>query len=136
MADLTKPTVSAVSVVQVIEQHTLPVEPGTTIEAGQLVGINSSGRLVLADADTGPVLTKGIALTSSAKTGGVVTFLQKGLVDVGNILSGLAFLASVYSSGTAGLMADAAVGGLAAVAEVVPVWGASSAADRLLRFDL
>lgn len=133
MADLTKPTIAEVAPVDIIEQVTLPA--GEAIDAGELVGIDANGKFVLADADTGPILTKGVAISSANQAGITITAVRKGTLDVGDIFTGTAIGASIYSSGTPGLMADAAVGGLAAIGEVVPAWGYTTV-DKLLRVDL
>lgn len=134
MADLSAVTAADVRAVEVIEQYTLPIADGVTVAAGVLVGIDTNGEVVLADADTGPVYTKGIAISVDG-AGKVCTFVRKGLIDCGDVFTALNPTASVYSSGTAGRMADAAVGGLAAIGTVEPAWGYTTV-DKLLRVDL
>lgn len=133
MADFSVPTASVVRAVKIIEQFTLPA--GEAIAAGQLVGVDTNGKVVLADADTGPIYTQGVAIKSANQANMPVTVVRKGYIDVGNIFTAAAINASVYSSGTAGTMADAAVGGLAAIGTVVPAW-AYTTVDKLLRVDL
>lgn len=132
MADLSAVTEADVRAVYVVEQYTLPA--GEAITAGQVVGIDANGKAVKADADTGPIMSKGIALNSAAANM-PVTILAKGLVDLGDIFTGTAVNASVYSSGTAGRLADAAVGGLAAIGTVHPAWGYTTV-DKLMRVEL
>lgn len=132
MADLAAVTEADVRAVYVVEQFTLPA--GADIVAGQVVGIDANGKAVLADADTGPVMSKGIALTS-AKANMPVTILAKGLVDLGDIFTGAAVNASIFSSGTAGRLADAVVGALPAIGTVHPAWGYTTV-DKLMRVEL
>lgn len=132
MGDLNAVTAADVAAVSVIEQFTAPA--AAAIAAGCAVGIDAAGKVVKADADTGPINTKGISITSAGVAGQAITVVRQGVLDVGDVLDALAFGASVYSSGTAGLLADAAVGGLAAIGEVVPGWGYTTA-DKLLRVD-
>lgn len=133
MADFDAPTAAVVKAVQVIEQFTAPA--GEALNAGAAVGIDSNGLVVKADADTGPIYTKGIAIKNANQANMPVTVVRKGLLDLGNIFTAAAIGASVYSSGTAGRLADGAVGGLAAIGEVVPAWGYTTV-DKLLRVDL
>lgn len=132
MADFSAVAEADVRVVYAVEQFTLPA--GEAITAGQVVGINTDGEVVKADADTGPILPKGIALTSAVENF-PVTFLSKGLVDLGDIFSAANVNSSIYASGTAGRLADGAVGGLAAIGTVHPAWGATTV-DKLMRVEL
>ncbi len=133
MGDLAVVTVVDVAAVQIIEQFTVPA--AEAIDAGELVGIDTNGKAVLADADTGPITAYGVAITSANQANITITAVRKGLVDVGDVLAGLAYMADVFSSGTPGLMADAVVGGLDPIGQVVPAWGHTTA-DKLLRVDL
>lgn len=132
MADLAAVTATDVAAVEVIEQFTVPA--AEAIDAGEVVGIDADGKAVLADADA-VIMPKGIAIKSANVAGMTITAVRRGLVDVGDVLDGLAFGDSLYVSDTPGLLADAAVGGLAAIGEVVPGWGATTA-DKLLRVAL
>lgn len=133
MADFAAPTKAEVKAVYVVEQYTLPA--GEAIDAGEICGIDTAGKAVLADADTGPIYAKGIAVTGANQAGIPITIVSKGLVDVGDIFTGTTPATDVFYSGTPGLMADAAVGGLAAIGEVWPAWGYTSV-DMLFRINL
>lgn len=80
---------------------------GATITAGQLVYLNSSGKLDLADGSaTGTAQLVGIALNGAA-SGEVVSVLYRGWV-AGFTVSGSAYEARLYLSDTAGAFADGA----------------------------
>ena len=133
MADLAAVTANEVAAIEVIEQFTGPA--GEVIAAGEIVGIDdATGQIVRADADA-VILPKGIAIKSANAAGLAVTAVRRGMVDVGDVLDGLAYGASVFVSGTPGLMADAAVGALEAIGEVAPAWGHTTA-DKVLRIAL
>lgn len=133
MADLAAVTANEVAAIEVIEQFTGPA--GEAIAAGEVVGIDAAtGAIVRADADA-VILPKGIAIKSANVAGLAVTAVRRGIVDVGDVLDGLAYGDSVFVSGDPGELADAAVGGLAAIGEVVPVWGHTTA-DKALRIAL
>lgn len=133
MADLAAVTKADVKPVYVVEQYTLPA--GEAINAGQLVGIDVNGKAVLADADTGPILTRGIAITSANVAGVPITIVAKGLVDLGDVFTGTAIPAALYSSGTPGRIADAVVGALPAIGSIHPAWGYTTV-DKLMRIDV
>jgi hypothetical protein len=129
MSDIT--AVSTIRLVEAVEEpRTIPA--AEAIAVGAVIGINSDGKAVNARATTGPILPHGMALNAAAAAGMPVSIIRDGLVDVGNILTGLAYGALVYASDTAGRLADGSVNSLAAIAEVVPVFS-SSVADKLLR---
>jgi len=128
MADLAAVT-AIVAVIESIEQETLPA--AAAITAGQVMGYDADGKWVLADSDA-VVLPQAIACNDGA-IGMPVTGIKRGTIHVGHILGGLAYGALVYCSDTAGLLADAATGGLAAIAKVVPLHDNTSQADKILR---
>lgn len=133
MADLAAVTPTDVRVVKVIDLVSGPA--GEAINAGQLVGYNAAtGLWVKADADA-PIVCKGIAITTANAANIAIDVLKIGIVDVGSVLDGLNYGASIYPSGTAGLMADAAVGGQPAIGDVVPSFGTTTP-DKLLRVKL
>lgn len=127
MADIAPITCVAVKVVY---QETHPA--GVAILQGQLVLPDSvTGRLKLANGTAGQqVKGSGLALTK-ASIGQPVTVLYIGLVDVGNVLTALAFGAELYASATAGALADAAAAQPYHVGRVVP-GNASITPDKLL----
>ena len=132
MADLT--AVTYIHLVEAVEQvRTYPA--GEAITQGQVVSFNSTGKVVKARATTGPILSKGIALTTAGAANLPVAVLRDGIVDVGNILGGLAFGAFAYASDTAGVLEDGSVNSLAAIGEVIPAWGATTG-DKLLRIKM
>jgi hypothetical protein len=108
------------------------------ITKGQLVGIDSNGKFALADADTGPVYPRGIAITGASQIGETISAVAAGLVDLGaGALGDLAFGAFVYASATAGGIYDGVVNSLDPVGFVDSGWGANTAvADKLLHMTL
>lgn len=131
--DLTAATQAEVTPVEIYEQFTGPVNAAVT--AGQLVGLTTGGLWTPARATTGPVLPKGIAITSATLQYQTITVVSKGLIDVGDILGDLDCGADVFCSNTAGRMADTVVSALAAIGYVAPAWGYTTV-DKLLRIDL
>lgn len=134
MADLTIDA-TKVAPVQVIEQLTGPAS--VAIEKGELVRYDTTtGKFVKAKATTAPnARACGMAITKAAAAGQTITVVRKGVLNVGDALSALAFDASVYLSDTDALSADAAGTVSKILGTVVPGWGAT-AGDRLLRIDL
>lgn len=131
--DLAAVTAARVALVQSISQFTAPA--GVVITAGQVVGLDSSGYLALARATTGPVIGRGIALNGASLAGIAVTVLRKGIVDLGDIFSGLAYSDDVFYSDTAGVLADTVVSARPAVGYVTPGYG-STTPDKLLYVDM
>jgi hypothetical protein len=133
MADLTI-TATAVAPVSILERITAPA--AEAINAGQAVRFDvSSGKLTKANGSSAAeARMSGLALQSVA-AGETLTALRKGLVDVGNALSALAYDADVYLSDTDGTLADAHGTVTLIAATVVPGWGYTTA-DKLLRLDL
>lgn len=80
-----------------------------TITKGQILYLNSSGNLDLADANgSGTLQVRGMALNGAA-AGEVVEYLKRGIV-YGFTVSSIAYDAPIYLSNTAGALADAAGG--------------------------
>ena len=132
MSDQTQ--ISTIRLVEAFEQvRTYPA--AEAIDVGDVVGINSGGAVVAARASTGPILPKGIAL-NAAVIYGHVDVVRNALLDVGNVLGGLAYGALVYASDTAGLLDDSNTGSLAAIGEVVPAPGVVTTYDKLLRLKI
>lgn len=116
------------------EQHTGPA--AEAIEAGQYVRFNvSSGKVELGNATTAAEARKGGIAINNAGAGLAVTFVRKGIIDVGNALSALTYDDDVYLSDTDGTLADTHGTETLIVGTVVPGWGHTTA-DKLLRVDL
>lgn len=134
MAENLSITAADVAVVESIEQVTGPA--GEEIDAGEVVYLDSSsGKFKLADqgeADQNDV--EGVAIITANAANITITVLRKGLLDVGDALSGLDYGALVYLSDTAGKIYDEDPGNAIVVGQVVPAWGYSTA-DKLLRVD-
>jgi hypothetical protein len=132
MSDLT-----AISTIRLVEAYEEPrtVPAAEAIAVGAVLGINTGGAVVAARATTGPIYPKGMALNASLIYGHV-DVVRDALLDVGNILGGLAYGALVYASDTAGVLSDAAVNSLAAIGEVVPAHGVITTYDKLLRLKM
>jgi hypothetical protein len=125
-----------VAAVKVIEQDTAPAYEA--IDAGKvLYYVAASGKVGLADQDEAAPLNDpvGVSIKTANQAGISVTFVRKGLLDLGDALAGLDFGAMVYLSATAGAMYDSDPGNAIVVGTVVPGWGYTTA-DKLLRVDL
>jgi len=134
MADLTI-TPASVAPVRIDEQRSGPT--AVAMEAGVVVYVDSNGKYALANGNAAPqAVAAGITLEKATTAGETVTVMRKGLLDVGNALSALAFQAPVYLSNTSGgILGDGAGSVSLVVGTVVPVWGATTA-DKLLRVNL
>lgn len=133
MADFAAVTAASVAIVEMIEGETLPA--AAVITAGQVMGYDADGKWVLADSDA-VVLPQAIACNSASVAGMPVTGMKRGVLNVGDILTAAAYGALVYCSDTAGYLADATSGGLAAIAKVVPIHDNTTQADKALRVTL
>jgi hypothetical protein len=133
MSDLSI-TASDVAVVEAIDQATGPA--AEAIDAGEAVFIGAStGKYELADqGEATEDDVEGVAVISANVANITITILRKGLLDVGDALSGLDYGALVYLSDTPGQLADADPGNGVVVGQVVPAWGYTTA-DKLLRVD-
>jgi hypothetical protein len=92
---------------------------------------------IAADEDGAAPLNEpeGIAIKAALQANDTITIVKKGLLDIGNVLTALAYGAPVYLSDTPGLLADSDPGEAIVIGEVWPSWGATTA-DKLLRVDL
>lgn len=128
---------NAVSPVKITEQHTL--RANAVITPGQMVYEDpTTGRLLLASAGgAGTAVRRGIALTGAENVNEPVTFMQKGVINLGlATLDGLAIGASVFIGNTAGSL-DSAPGTVSTIAGTVfAVDVGTSVPDRVLRVDL
>ena len=136
MADLTvDPT--DVAPVEVRKQITAP--SAAVIARGQLCRMDADGKWTPARTNdaTGAGNVRGISMTDADPAGEAVTCVQKGLVDLGPALDGLAIGAAVFGSDTAGggALGDAAGTVSVTVGRVVGNYGAT-AVQRLLDVDL
>ena len=128
-------TAARVRPVLIIEQETKPAAEAIT--RGQYVRIDNAGKWALGNATTtGEVAlgTGGIALKDVA-AGEALTALRKGLVDIGDGFTAMAFGAPVYLSDTDGGL-DTAAGTVSTIVGYVDSAWAATSADKLLRVDL
>ncbi len=129
-------TAADVAAVSVIEQDTAPANEA--VNAGQAVAyVAASGKAALADSNGAAPLNspKGIAIKTANVAGITITFVKKGVLDLGDALDGLNFNDPVYLSRTPGMLSDVDPGETILLGRVVPGWGATTA-DKLLRIDL
>ena len=127
-------TISAIRPVSVIAQSSGPA--AEAISAGQYVRLNTTnGKVELGNGTTAAEARKGGLALGAAATGETVTFVRKGIVEVGNALSALTYDDDVFLSDTDGTLADAAGTVSLIVGTVEAAWGATTA-DKLLRLDL
>ncbi len=135
MADLTI-TATGVSPVKVIEQHTVPAHEA--VDAGEAIYlVAATGKAGLADENVATPVNNplGISIKTANQANIEMTFLTKGLVDLGDALDGMDYGETVWLSATAGKLADADPGNSIVVGVVWPVFGATTA-DKVLRIDL
>jgi len=128
-------TITTVHTVQVQQQVTLPAS--VAIAQGQYIIEDTNGKWAIGNATTqGNVGRRAAIATKAVDAGMPLTGLVKGVMDVGNALSALAFDAQVFLSDTVGgVLADTAGTVSKVVGTVRPAWGAT-AADKLLFVDL
>lgn len=127
-------TATDVAAVEVIEQMTAPA--AEAIDAGEAVFIDTNGKFQLADQDEATEDDPaGVAISTANAAGITITVVRKGIVDLGDALSSLAYGASVYLSATPGGIYDSDPGNTILIGKVVPGWGYTTA-DKLLRVDL
>lgn len=118
MADITR-TKAKVALLFPEESEKFSFIAAATIEAGQPLYLNSSGKVDLADANgSGTDTFFGLALESGG-AGQVISVLKRGHV-AGFTLSG-AYGSAAYVSNTVGELADAAGGTSLVVGHVVPL---------------
>lgn len=78
---------------------------------------------------------RGIAVNTADYANATITPMKRGILDVGDALSGLGYGATVYLSDTDGTLADAAGTVSTVVGYVIPAWG-NTTADKLLLVNL
>ena len=133
MTDLTI-TATDVAIVRAGEQFTGPAAEAIT--AGQYVRFNvSSGKVELGKGTTAAEARKGGIAVASVGAGESVTFLRKGVLNLGSAMSALTYDDDVFLSDTDGTLADVAGTVSLIVGTVVPGWQ-NTTADKLLRVDL
>ena len=132
MADL---VITVCEPVEVIEQATGPA--AEAVAKGQYTRLQTTtGDIELGNATTAAEARNGgLAIQEATQAGDTITYVKKGIVDVGDALDALAYDADVYLSDTDGTLADAAGTVSKIVGTVVPGNGATTA-DKLLRVDL
>lgn len=137
MADLAAPTRCKLLRGDQVEPM---VAAAATAGVGKIVGIDTYGKVAIALADGLAGVDEplaGIVATVDGNGVGSVTVVKKGLVDVGNVLGGLAYGALVYLSGeNGGLMADAAATQVIKIGRVWPVWNNTAQPDKVLYIDV
>lgn len=134
MATLDAVTAAEVAPVEIYEQFTGPA--GEAITAGQFCRYNTTtGKIELGNASaSGEARGGGIALKSAA-IGITLTALKKGIVDLGDIFSGVSYGLPIYLSDTDGRLSDTKGSFTKQVGNVIPVWGHTTA-DKCLHVDL
>lgn len=127
MADL---TITKCDQVQVVQQFTGPA--AEVITEGQRCRFDATtGQITLGNGTNATEAKAGGIAVHAAAAGMPVTIINRGIVDVGEGLVGLAYGALVYVSDTDGTFADAA-GTVSVIAgQVIPGFG-NTTADKLL----
>lgn len=127
-------TAARVHPVLIIEQETKPAVEAIT--AGQYVRLDTAGKWALGNGTTtGEVGAGGGIALKSVAAGEALTALRRGIVDIGDGFTALAFGASVYLSDTDGAL-DTAAGTVSKVVGYVDSAWAAASADKLLHVDL
>lgn len=134
MALIALATADRVSVVESLQQMTLPA--GAAVTAGAPVRIDTNGKFIPALGDDATNARMYGVATKTVASGMPVTAIRKGLMD-GFTLAG-AYNSAVYLSDTAGRLGDAAGTVSVEVGRVVPGTSTTlgTAADKLLLVDL
>ena len=86
------------TVARYLRETALSITAGAAIAVGQLIGIDSAGLAVLADANTTPIPARGFAVSGGA-IGARITYCRAGRVEG---FTGLTIGGTVWASGTAG----------------------------------
>jgi hypothetical protein len=132
MANQLSITESLVGVVEKTEVHTYPA--AAAIDAGCSIYLNTDGKWAKADHDAGTGV-RAVATYTAHIANASLEGMRKGVLDIGNALSGVAYGASLYLSSTAGKIDDAITADEEEIGQCVPAWDATTA-DKLLRVDL
>ena len=110
------------------------------IDAGQYVRLNTtSGSVELGNGSSAAEARKGGIALNTVKAGQAVTFVRKGLLDLGAALAALTFDDDVFLSDTDGTLADAAGTVSLIVGTVQTAYGQGGpgvSRAKLLRVDL
>lgn len=127
-------TAARVRPVLIIDQSTKPA--AETITRGQYVRLDTAGKWALGNGTSAAEVGGGggIALRDVI-AGQELTALRKGLVDIGDGFTALAYGATVFLSDTDGAL-DTAAGTVSTVLGIVDSAWASETADKLLRVNL
>lgn len=125
-------TESLVGVVELIEGHTYPA--AAAIDAGCSIYLDSNGKWAKADHDAGYGV-RAVATYTAAIANAPLQGMRKGVLDIGNALSGVAYGAKLYLSSTPGKIDDGITADEEEIGQCVPAWDATTA-DKLLRVDL
>lgn len=129
-------TDTAVHTVQVTQQETLPA--AVAIAAGQYIMIDVNGKWALGNSAVGGagIGKRGALAAKTVAAGEALTGIIKGIMDLGNALSAVAYDAAVYVNDANGSLGDAAGTVSKVVGNVRPVWNNSGVPDKLLFIDL
>lgn len=113
MADL---TITAASVIKGSNAKTKTGIAGAAITQGQVLALDSTGKLILCDCDHATVLTRtpvGIALNSAAASGQPIEYIYEGTLAIGaTVAASVPYFASPTAGGICPL-ADVASGDFA-----------------------
>ena len=130
-------TAGDVAVVKMIDGDTGPA--AEAISAGQYVRFNTTNGKVELGKGTSVAECRpgGVACNTVTNANEPVTFMRRGVLDVGNALGDMDYDADVWLGDTDGTLANAADGTKdRKVGHVIPAWGYSTTADKLLRVEV
>lgn len=132
MADIV-PTAADVGVVQVIEMASGP--SAETLTAGQWARLDTSSGFWTKGNGTNAAEARNGGIVVSVQGDGTVSVLRRGIVDLGDVFSGLAYDLDIYLSDTDGALGSAASDSAEnkIVGSIIPAHGDGAQADKLLR---
>lgn len=136
MSDLTI-TATEVAPVEVYEQITAPASEA--LDAGEPVRYDTtSGELTPANGtDTDEYRAVAVAIETADFANETITAVKRGILDVGDALSGMNYDSYVYLSNTDGTMTDAdEASQTKIIGRVVPMFSDPDSTDKLLFVDL
>lgn len=127
-------TITEVAPVKIVEQSTAPAAEAIT--KGQYVRIDTTtGKATKGNGTAAGEARKGGIALETVVAGEALTFVRKGVLDLGDALDSLTYDDDVFLSDTDGTLADAAGTVSLIVGTVVPGLGHTTP-DKLLRIDL
>lgn len=129
---------SDVSMVSMVEGfHSIA---GSTVTAGQFVRYDVNGKFIPGSVNDAATAEFGGVAIGNGDTGADFTMMRRGVLNVGNALSAVAFGSKIFLGSVAGEWRTDAFGTAGTVdieiGTVIAVWGNGGTADKLLAVDV